>query len=98
MPPPPPPPPECNTKTLRADFSKLQALSLDSIGRLHILDTFEGVAVILDASTGELMNLYAGFGEGPGLLRSPVDVLLIEGNRVLVTESGNDEIEVFEIP
>ena len=79
-------------------FNRVQAIEVDSLGRLHILDIFEASVVIMDAATGDLLGSYGAFGSGPGLLKVPVDLLLPGGNTALVTDGGSAEIEVFAIP
>jgi DNA-binding beta-propeller fold protein YncE len=91
------PPPEC-TAAAPAEFMRLQAISSDSLGRLHVLDIFEAKVGILDAVTGEFIGSYGAYGMGPGLLKAPLDILLTEGNTALVTDSRSAEIEVFAIP
>ena len=79
-------------------FNRVQAIDVDSLGRLHVLDIFEAKVAIIDAVTGDLLDSYGAYGKGPGLLRVPVDLLLTEGNIAIVTDGGSDEIEVFAIP
>jgi DNA-binding beta-propeller fold protein YncE len=79
-------------------FNRVQAIEVDSLGRLHILDIFEAKVAIVDPITGDLLGSYGDYGKGPGLLKVPVDLLLTEGNTALVTDGGSDEVEVFAIP
>jgi DNA-binding beta-propeller fold protein YncE len=79
-------------------FNRVQAIEVDSLGRLHILDIFEAKVAIMDVVTGDLLGSYGAYGRGPGLLRVPVDLLLTNENTALVTDGDSDEIEVFAIP
>lgn len=90
------PPPECSPESF--EFIRLQALDVDSQGRLHVLDVFAAQVAILDAVSGDLISKYGTYGKGAGLLRAPVDLLLTNGNTAIVTDAGSDEIEVFAIP
>jgi hypothetical protein len=90
------PPPEC--ADISANFIRLQALSVDTQGRLHVLDIFEGSVGVLDAVSGDLLAVYGAYGIGPGLLKNPIDLLLTEGNLAIVTDKGSEKVEVFAIP
>ncbi len=81
-------------------FIRLQALDVDSLGRLHILDTFAASVLTMDTHTGDFLDSYGeyGKGSGPGLLKNPVDIILTDSNMSLVTDNGSDEIEVFAVP
>jgi len=79
-------------------FTRLQALDVDSLGRLHVLDIFAARVFIMDVYTGEFLGSYGEYGKGPGLLKNPIDLLLTEGNMAIVTDSGSDTVEVFAIP
>jgi len=90
------PPPECTPTGTK--FTRLQALTADAGGRLHVLDIFEADVAIIDVGTGELVDTYGQYGNGPGQLKNPVDVLLTTDNTALVTDARSDEMEVFAIP
>jgi hypothetical protein len=90
------PPPEC--APTGAEFMRLQALGVDSQKRLHSLDIFEARVTILDSVSGESLGSYGGYGSDVGLLKAPIDLLLIEGNMALVTDKGRNMVEVFAIP
>ena len=79
-------------------FTRLQALDTDSQGRLHVLDVFSAQVLIMDADNGEFLSLYGEYGNGPGLLKTPIDLLITAGNSALVTDRGCDSVEVFAIP
>jgi hypothetical protein len=62
-----------------------------------VLDIFSAQVLIMDADTGEFLNLYGEYGNGPGLLKNPIDILISAGNLALVTDRGSDTVEVFAI-
>lgn len=78
-------------------FTRLQALDFDSVGRLHVLDNAAASAVMLDAADGTFLGTYGGYGEGPGFLRVPMDLLVTEPNTAIVTAGDGERIEVFTI-
>jgi DNA-binding beta-propeller fold protein YncE len=79
-------------------FLRLQALSTDPAGQLHVLDTFDAKVHILNANTGELVSSYGGFGEEPGFLRVPKDVLNVGNDQSVVTSGNGNRVEVLTFP
>ena len=84
---------ECN----KPDFTRLQALGADSMGRLHVLDAFAAAVFVLDASTIEFLGAYGEYGEGPGLLKLPGDVFISGTNQSIITSGHGNGIEVLSI-
>lgn len=78
-------------------FTRLQALSKDSLGRLHVLDNFGASVAIFDPADGTFVGAYGGFGTDAGLLRVPIDVLISTTDMAIVTAGDGDRIEVFAI-
>ena len=68
------------------------------VARLHALDSYEAGVNILDPVSGALIDYYGGYGQGPGLLRIPQDILLSGGGEAIVTDDDSNEVEVFAIP
>jgi hypothetical protein len=92
-------PGECSMGTcLPPWLANLQALDADSLGRLHALDNFEAVVSILDPLTGDYLGEYGQFGEGPGFLRVPFGLVILESGHSIVTSGDSDRLEVFAIP
>lgn len=92
----PPPPPECiGQSTPRIEFSRLQALSSDSIGRLHALDIFEATTSIFELVDGEWMwkSYYGQYGNEAGKLFTPTDVLVTDPGQATVVTGDGDRIE-----
>ncbi len=82
----------------RATFNRLQALEVDTYGRLHILDVFEAAGSILDPVSGAVIASYGFWGDGPGMLRVPMDLLVTGAGQAIVTDSESNEIETFAVP
>ena len=82
-------------------FTKLQALDLDSFGRLHVLDNFAAAVMMFDPADGAILGSYGSFGTDgtePGSLRVPMDVLVSETNTAIITTGDGDRIEVYAVP
>ena len=79
-------------------FTKVQALDIDSFGRLHVLDNHAASVMIFDSVDGTFLGSYGEYGTGAGYLRLPMDVLISETNTAIVTTGDGDRIEVFSIP
>ena len=75
----------------------LQALDIDSLGRLHVLDRFHGVVIVFDSLTDAYIGNYGSFGTGPGQLKLPTDVLSTQPSSAIVTAGDGDRIETFSV-
>jgi DNA-binding beta-propeller fold protein YncE len=80
------------------EFRKLQALALDSQGRVHALDNFKALISILDPATGAFITSYGEYGEGEGFLRVPLDLLITDADEAIITSGDGDRVEVIDIP
>ena len=78
-------------------FTRLQALSKDALGQLHVLDTFAASVVIFNPVDGTPVNAYGSYGTDAGLLRVPMDVLVSTTDMAIVTAGDGDRIEMFTI-
>jgi hypothetical protein len=78
-------------------FTRIQALSKDSGGILHVLDNFGASIMTFNPVDGEFLGSYGGYGSDTGLLRVPMDVLISTTDMAIVTAGDGDRIEVFEI-
>jgi len=76
-------------------FTKLQALSKDSLGRLHVLDNFSAAVVIFDPADNSNVGTYGEYGIASGLLRVPMDVKVVANDMAIVTAGDGDRIEIF---
>jgi len=78
-------------------FTRVKALSTDSQGRLHVLDTFAAAVIVLDPANSDYLTHYGGFGTTNGLLRVPMDVLVTPADMVIVTPGDGERIEIFTV-
>jgi hypothetical protein len=79
-------------------FNRLQALDVDSLGRLHALDIFEAGVTIIDPFSGAKLGSYGSWGTDIGQLRTPLDVLITNSGEAMVTDNNTSEVEIFAIP
>jgi hypothetical protein len=75
----------------------LQALDIDALGRLHVLDRFGGAVIVFDSLTDAQIGNYGSFGTGPGQLKLPTDVLSTQPGEAIVTAGDGDRIETFYV-
>jgi sugar lactone lactonase YvrE len=80
------------------EFRRLQALALDSQGRLHAMDNFKALVSVLDPATGAFITSYGEYGEGEGYLRVPMDLSITDTDEAVITSGDGDRIEVLAIP
>ena len=78
-------------------FTRLQALDVDLLGRLHVLDNFAASVHIFDSADGTYLESYGEYGIEPGFLRVPMDVLVNGSNSAIVTAGHGGRIEAFTI-
>jgi len=76
---------------------RAQGAFLDSVGRLYIADTFQGVIWVFDSASGQLLSKIGSFGQGPGQLGSPAGLVLDAFNRLIVTSSATRRLELYGI-
>lgn len=79
-------------------FTKIQALSKDSLGRLHVLDNFAASVMIFDPVDGAYVDAYGGYGIDSGQLRVPMDVKILSTDMAIVTPGDGDRVEIFGTP
>ena len=79
-------------------FKRLQALDVDSQARLHVLDNFGASVMMFDPADGAFLNAYGEYGDGPGFLRVPMDVMVTGAETAIVTTGDGDRTEVLAIP
>ena len=76
-------------------FTRLQALHLDSAGRLHVLDNFGAAVLMFDPADGSFLGTYGSYGLEAGTLRVPLDVVVSGADTAIVTAGDGDRIETF---
>ena len=79
-------------------FTRVQALSRDSQGRLHVLDNFAAAVTIFDSGDRTYVTSYGGYGLSAGLLRVPMDVAVSSSNMAIVTAGDGSRVELFTVP
>jgi DNA-binding beta-propeller fold protein YncE len=79
-------------------FSRLKAMDLDALGRLHVLDNLWGAVLVFDTATGNFEGQYGEHGHDIGQLSLPMDVLVMHSGHGMVTSGDGDRIEFFAIP
>ena len=78
-------------------FMRLQALEIDGVGRLHVLDRFNGAVIVFDAISDDQIGVYGSFGTEPGQLKLPTDVLSTQPSAAIVSAGDGDRIETFYV-
>ena len=79
-------------------FNRLKAMDLDSVGRLHVLDSFAAAVIMFDPADGAFLGTYGQYGEEAGTLRVPMDVLAVDSGDSVVTSGDGARIELFTNP
>ena len=74
-------------------FVQPQSVTVDSQGRLHVLDTGLSCVQVFDPDTGAFLDTYGGYGTAEGQLNLPLDITATGANRIMVANSGNHRIE-----
>lgn len=80
------------------EFRRIQALAVDSLGRLHVLDNFKAVVSIVDPATGKFIDAYGEYGEGTGFLRVPLDLIINDLDEAVINAGDKARIEVMTTP
>ena len=76
-------------------FGTVQGLWVDALGRLYVVDAFQGQVVVVDRSNGAIIGRIGSFGDEPGALRVPSDVLIDGHGRLLVSNGDGGRLEIF---
>ena len=80
------------------EFKRVQALETDDLGRLHVLDKLSATVHIFDPATGAYISSYGEYGDGPGQLSVPTDVMILPTNTATVNAGAGGRFEFFAIP
>ena len=79
------------------EFKRIQALAVDALGRLHVIDKLSAIGLIFDPQTGAFIDTYGEYGTEPGQLRIPMDVLFMAADTAMVIAGAGGRIEFFPI-
>ena len=81
-----------------AQFERPQGLAIDALGRIYVAESVRGEVVVFDGATGSVVTRLAEFGDAPGQLRLPQDVVIdSKSDDLLVTNTMNHRIERLAI-
>jgi hypothetical protein len=78
-----------------AAFSRVIALGFDGEGRLHVLDGSTRSVTVVDAA-GRLVRTIGRGGDGPGELRMPTGMAVLDDGRVVIADPGQRGLQVFD--
>lgn len=81
-----------------APFARIQGLYLDIQNRLHVVDMFTAKVSIIDPLSHDYISSYGSYGTDAGQLRLPLDMTQNMNGESLVTDPGNNKIEIYAIP
>ena len=82
----------------KGKFVRLQGVAIDAAGRLHALDSQQGLIEVLDATTGTYLTSYGAKGTGPGELSLPLGMAVNGAGETAVSDAENQRIEILAIP
>jgi DNA-binding beta-propeller fold protein YncE len=76
-------------------FSRIQALGVDGLGRVHAVDSYQNVVQVLDGDTGAFVSSYGSYGSGDGNVLLPLGIAILHDGRVVVADSENHRLEAL---
>lgn len=80
----------------REGFSRPQGLAITDSGHVFVVDGVLGEVLVFDRVSGERVKTLGGFGNEPGQLQLPLDVVIHPGSKdVFVTNNRARRVEVF---
>ena len=75
-------------------FANVRSLAFDAHGNLYILDVGQHHVVVLDPQ-GQLIRTFGSRGQGPGELRSPMNLTVLGSGEVAIFDMGHQSFQVF---
>ena len=79
-----------------AQFDRPQGLATDDLGRIFLAEALVGQVFVFDRESGAVVKKLGSFGEGPGQLELPLDLVLDKkSGDLFVTNNMLKRIEVF---
>lgn len=76
-------------------FTRLQAVEIDHLGRLHALDSFNSRVQVLDPVSGAFILSYGSFGNGIGMVNIPLDIIITRKKYVISANLGSHRVDVL---
>ena len=77
-------------------FFRPQGLALGATGHVFVTDSWFGQVRVMDRASGALVGTIGAYGEGPGEMRLPLDLVIHgAGNDVFVTNNRLRRIEAY---
>lgn len=76
-------------------FTRLQAVEIDHLGRLHALDSFNSRVQILDPVTGAFILSYGSYGNTAGKVNIPLDIVITKDKHVFSANRGSHRVDVL---
>ena len=77
-------------------ISHPEGVDLAPDGRLYVTNTDKGTISVLDGVSGKLLQTFGKEGSGPGEFRRPHDIEVDANGRVIVVDSANHRIQIFD--
>jgi DNA-binding beta-propeller fold protein YncE len=84
------------TKSLKEYLKFPVSISLDSNGRIFIVDQNDGGIVIL-GQDGSDKGRQLGMGWNEGFLRYPSQICITKAGSLFVADRGNNRVQIFSI-
>ena len=75
-------------------FVKIQSVTFDGFGRIHVADSYMNKIQILDPITGSYIDSYGSAGSSNDKLNMPLDIAIDNRNRTLVANTGNKRVTI----
>jgi tetratricopeptide (TPR) repeat protein/DNA-binding beta-propeller fold protein YncE len=88
-------------KDLRLDVPKpprLAAMAVSHGGEVFVADGENGKIMQIDRDSGEIVNAFGGKGKGRGQFHTISGLAVTPSNQLIVGDSGNDKIEIYDLP
>jgi DNA-binding beta-propeller fold protein YncE len=78
-------------------FGMVQGLAVDAVGRLYVADAYQGQVVVVDRGSGAIVSRIGAFGDQPGELRVPSDLLIDGAGRLVVANTDGARLDLFSL-
>jgi DNA-binding beta-propeller fold protein YncE len=78
-------------------FGAPQGIAVDALGRMYVADAYQGLVRVIDRGNGAVLGSIGAFGDGPGEMRVPVDLVIDRHGRLFVATTDNSRLDVFSL-